>query len=75
MTSPPTVYGNIVIVGSAIGDNRAAKLERGIIRAFEAHSGALVWSFDPIPDSPRHPAAGEWDLAQAAETGAATPGA
>ena len=62
VTSPPTVYGNIVIVGSAIGDNRAAKLERGIIRAFEAHTGALVWSFDPIPDSPRTrpPANGTW---------------
>ncbi len=57
VTSPPTVYGNIVIVGSAIGDNRATNVERGIIRAFEAHTGALVWSFDPLPDSPSHPAA------------------
>ncbi len=71
MTSPPTVYGNIVIVGSAIGDNRATNVERGMIRAFEAHTGSLVWSFDPLPDSPSHPGATEWNLAQAANTGAA----
>lgn len=71
VTSPPAIYGNVVIVGSSIGDNRAADLERGIIRGFDARSGVLLWSFDPIPDSAAHPAAGEWNLAQAAATGAA----
>ncbi|HTW39072.1 MAG TPA: pyrroloquinoline quinone-dependent dehydrogenase [Steroidobacteraceae bacterium] len=71
VTSPPAVARDTVIVGSAIGDNRAVEVERGIIRAFNARSGALAWSFDPIPDSPSHPAAGEWRAAQAARTGAA----
>ncbi len=71
VTSPPAIYGNLVIVGSAIGDNRAVTLERGVIRAFDARSGALLWSFDPIPDSVNHPAAGEWDLGQAQNSGAA----
>jgi quinoprotein glucose dehydrogenase len=66
VTSPPAVYRNVIVVGSAIGDNRAADLERGVIRAFDAVSGAQLWAFDPLPDSPSHPAAGEWDLAQAA---------
>ncbi len=70
VTSPPAVYRNVIVVGSAIGDNRAADLERGVIRAFDAVSGAQLWAFDPLPDSPAHPAAGEWDLAQAAGTGA-----
>jgi len=70
VTSPPAVYGNVVIVGSAIGDNRANDVERGVIRGFDAESGALLWSFDPLPDSPAHPAAPEWNLAQAASTGA-----
>jgi quinoprotein glucose dehydrogenase len=70
VTSPPAIYGNVVVVGSAIGDNRAADVERGVIRAFDARSGALLWAFDPIPDSPAHPAAAEWNLAQAATTGA-----
>src|SRR5205823_5848611 len=69
-TSPPAVYGNAVIVGSAIGDNRATDVERGVIRAYDAQSGAQLWSFDPLPDSPSHPAASEWNLAQAAGTGA-----
>src|SRR5262249_28426897 len=62
--------GNAVIIGSAIGDNRATDVERGIIRAFDAVSGAPLWSFDPLPDSPAHPAAPEWNLAQAQGTGA-----
>jgi quinoprotein glucose dehydrogenase len=70
VTSPPALYGNTVIVGSAIGDNRAVDVERGVIRAYDARSGAQLWSFDPLPDSPAHPAAAEWDPAQAATTGA-----
>ncbi|HYL03006.1 MAG TPA: pyrroloquinoline quinone-dependent dehydrogenase [Steroidobacteraceae bacterium] len=70
VTSPPAVLDNAVIVGSSIGDNRAADVERGIVRAFDARSGALLWSFDPLPDSPTHPAAPEWNLEQAAATGA-----
>jgi quinoprotein glucose dehydrogenase len=70
VTSPPAVYGNVVIVGSAIGHNRAADVERGVIRAYDALSGALLWSFDPLPDSPSHPAASEWNPVQAAGTGA-----
>jgi quinoprotein glucose dehydrogenase len=70
VTSPPAIYGNLVIVGSGIGDNRAVSVERGVIRAFDARSGSQVWAFDPIPDSLNHPAAGEWDLTQAQNTGA-----
>ncbi|HXZ59977.1 MAG TPA: pyrroloquinoline quinone-dependent dehydrogenase [Steroidobacteraceae bacterium] len=70
VTSPPAIYANVVIVGSSIGDNRAADVERGVIRGFDALTGALLWSFDPLPDSPAHPAAAEWNLAQAAGTGA-----
>jgi quinoprotein glucose dehydrogenase len=70
VTSPPAIYGNVVVVGSAIGDNRSVDVERGVIRAFDVHTGKLLWSFDPLPDSPSHPAAGEWDAAQAAMTGA-----
>ena len=71
VTSPPAIYGNVVVVGSAIGDNRAVDVERGVIRAYDARNGAPLWSFDPIPDSPTHPAATQWNPAQAASTGAA----
>ena len=69
VTSPPAVLGDVLVVGSAIGDNRAVDVERGVVRAFDAHTGALRWSFDPIPDSPSHPAAAQWNLSQAAGTG------
>jgi quinoprotein glucose dehydrogenase len=70
ITSPPAIFGKVVIVGSAIGDNRAADVERGVIRAYDAESGAQLWSFDPLPDSALHPAAADWNLAQAQSTGA-----
>ncbi|MEZ5500171.1 MAG: pyrroloquinoline quinone-dependent dehydrogenase [Steroidobacteraceae bacterium] len=69
VTSPPAVIDNLVVVGSAIGDNRAAFSERGVIRAFDAVSGELRWSFDPLPDNPEHAAAAEWDMEQALRTG------
>ena len=70
VTSPPAIYRNVVIVGSAIGDNRAAGLERGVIRGYDALTGRQLWSFDPIPDGPSHPAAADWKPEQAAGTGA-----
>jgi quinoprotein glucose dehydrogenase len=71
VTSPPAVYGDLVITGAAIGDNRAVDLERGIVRAFDARTGTLRWSFDPLPDAATHAAAKEWRTDQAQRTGAA----
>lgn len=71
VTSPPPIVGDAVIVGSAIGDNRAVELEHGTVRAFDARSGNLLWSFDPIPRSPDDPAWEEWTEEGAEKTGAA----
>jgi quinoprotein glucose dehydrogenase len=71
VTSPPAIVGDTVVVGSSVGDNRAVDVERGVIRAFDARTGTQRWSFDPIPDNSTHPAAAEWNLAQASATGAA----
>jgi quinoprotein glucose dehydrogenase len=71
VTSPPAIVGDTVVVGSSIGDNRASDVERGVIRAFDARTGAQRWSFDPIPDNSTHPAAAQWNLSQASTTGAA----
>src|SRR4030095_7408104 len=40
VTSPPAVAGLIVVVGSAIGDNRAVDAERGVVRGFDARTGS-----------------------------------
>ncbi len=52
MTSPPTVIDDLVVVGSAIDDNQRAAMPAGVVRAFDARTGALHWSWDPIPVAP-----------------------
>ncbi|HYL62572.1 MAG TPA: pyrroloquinoline quinone-dependent dehydrogenase [Candidatus Methylomirabilis sp.] len=49
MTSPPVVIDDEVIVGSAINDNQRVDMPAGVVRAFDARTGALRWSWDPIP--------------------------
>jgi quinoprotein glucose dehydrogenase len=56
VTSAPTLVGDVVITGSSIGDNRAFDVERGVVRGYDARTGALKWSWDPIPWSPDRPA-------------------
>jgi quinoprotein glucose dehydrogenase len=60
ITSPPAIAGDRVIVGSAIGDNSAVGLERGIVRALDARSGEVLWTWDPIPTDPEDPAYSTW---------------
>ena len=49
MTSPPAVIDGLVVVGSSIDDNQRAAMPAGVVRAFDARTGALRWSWDPIP--------------------------
>jgi len=71
VTSPAAVVGGLVVVGSAIGDNRAADLERGVVRAYDAWTGALRWSWDPIPTRESDPARATWAGDSWRRTGAA----
>lgn len=71
VTSPPAVIGDLIVVGSAIGDNRGAELERGVVRAYDARSGKLHWSWDPIPQVTTDPARRSWAGDSAEHTGAA----
>ncbi len=71
VTSPPAVVNGVVVVGSAIGDNRRSDIESGVVRAYDARSGALRWSFDPIPRTDDHPAREGWSPESVAVTGAA----
>ncbi|HEY3068418.1 MAG TPA: PQQ-binding-like beta-propeller repeat protein, partial [Methylomirabilota bacterium] len=71
VTSPAAVVGGLVVVGSAIGDNRAADLERGVVRAYDARSGALRWSWEPIPTRASDPARATWAADSWRRTGAA----
>jgi quinoprotein glucose dehydrogenase len=48
ITSPPAVARDVVVVGSAIGDNRRVNAPAGTVRAFDARSGQPRWSFEPL---------------------------
>src|SRR6185295_20300866 len=62
VTSPPAIYRNIVVVGSAVGDNGAVEMPRGIVRAFDVRSGKQLWSWDPIPNLRPTGAANAWSV-------------
>ncbi len=49
ITSPPVVIADTVVIGSSISDNQRVEAPRGIVRAFDVRTGAMRWSFDPIP--------------------------
>jgi quinoprotein glucose dehydrogenase len=71
VTSPPVVAGDLVIIGSAVADNSRAAPASGEIRAFDARTGALRWTWDPIPQDPADPAYRTWAASSTARTGAA----
>ncbi len=70
-TSPPAIVGNMVIVGSAIADNAATDQASGEVRGFDAATGKLKWTWDPIPQEAGVPGADTWKNGSAKRTGAA----
>jgi quinoprotein glucose dehydrogenase len=49
VTSPPAVAGDVVIVGSAVGDNQRTDAPSGVVRAYDARNGELIWAWDLAP--------------------------
>jgi len=50
-TSAPAVAADLVVVGSSIADNDRVDSPSGTVRAFDARTGQLRWSWNPIPES------------------------
>ncbi|HEV2274193.1 MAG TPA: pyrroloquinoline quinone-dependent dehydrogenase [Acidobacteriaceae bacterium] len=51
-TSPPVVYGDVVIVGNGVGDRLVYRNDPpGDVRGFDAHTGKQLWSFHTIPQA------------------------
>jgi quinoprotein glucose dehydrogenase len=48
VTSAPVIANGLVITGSSIADNWKVDTGRGIVRAFDARTGQLRWTWDPI---------------------------
>lgn len=59
-TSPAVIAHDLIIVGGSVSDNVSTSEPSGVIRAFNAETGQLVWNFDSgNPDSTQPIAAGE----------------
>jgi quinoprotein glucose dehydrogenase len=63
-TSPPAVIGDLVVVGSGIADNARTDAASGEVRAFDARTGKLAWTWDPMPGQPTG-AANTWSIISA----------
>ncbi len=59
VTSPPTVVGDVVVVGSTVADGQEVDVEPGVVRGFDVRTGRLMWTWDPMP----------WARQQAVRTG------
>lgn len=70
-TSPPLVVGDLIVVGSSIADNSRANPASGEVRAFDARSGALRWTWYPIPQDDDAAEARSWGGGSARRTGGA----
>jgi quinoprotein glucose dehydrogenase len=71
VTSPPAVIGDLLVVGSGIADNNRIEAPSGEVRAFDARTGQLRWTWDPVPQDARDPGWATWAGPRAHATGAA----
>ena len=69
VTSPPAIIGNLVIVGSSLGDNYRFDYPPGVVRAFDARTGELKWSWNPIPSDSTDKAWSTWKGEKAHQAG------
>jgi quinoprotein glucose dehydrogenase len=61
VTSAPAVVNGVLVTGSSISDNSAVDMPSGVVRGYDARTGKLLWTWDPIP----------WASRQKVRTGAA----
>ncbi len=59
MSSPPAIYRNLIITGSRVQE-MPVKGASGDVRAWDARTGKLVWTFHTIP-RPGEPNFGTWE--------------
>src|SRR5690348_9410992 len=71
LTSPPAVVRGVIVTGSAVADNNRTNAASGEVRAFDARTGKLRWSWDPVPRDSTDPAWTTWRGPMAHSTGAA----
>lgn len=47
-TSPATVVGDTIVLGSCVGDNQTTFAASGAVRGFDARTGQQKWSWEPV---------------------------
>ncbi len=65
LNDPPVVVNGVVVVGSAVYDGVRADGPSGMVRAFDARTGNVLWTFDPVPRDPADPMYATWGAAAA----------
>jgi quinoprotein glucose dehydrogenase len=70
-TSPPVVVNGVIVVGGAAADNQQVDGASGEVRAFDVRTGALRWTWHPVPQDSADPAHRTWRGPSAHRTGAA----
>ncbi len=48
-TSPPLAILDVVVIGALVADNERTDAPAGVVRGFDARTGALRWAWDPVP--------------------------
>lgn len=71
LTSPPAVIRGLIVSGSSVADNNRTNAASGEVRAFDARTGALRWTWDPVPRDSSDAAWLSWRGAMGHTTGAA----
>ena len=47
-TSPPLVVKDLIVIGGSVRDGYRVGAAGGVVRAYDARSGKLVWAWDPV---------------------------
>ena len=71
IVAAPVIVNGVLVTGTVVLDNQRANAPLGTVFAFDPRSGALKWTFDPIPRDPADPAYATWLDGGAERTGAA----
>ncbi len=71
-SAPPVVVNGVVVIGHVNNmKNQFSAAPSGAVRGFDARTGALRWSFDPVPRAAADPAALGWTVQGVRDTGGA----
>ena len=61
-TSPPAILGELVIIGSSVADNNRTLMPSGEVRAFDARTGKLRWTWHSLPADLEAGAGNAWSV-------------